>query len=213
MIIVIGNGPSSLKYKNKLNHHKLYGCNKGFTDFPLHACIVRDRLAVMEINEFHRDSLCSNMYTLARYLQNRKSYNLADEWQDLPFSGKIQNNAGVVAIQLAHLENPHEDIYCIGFDSVLTGRVSKTNYDYPFRTNKQIIAESTSLSHRKKVMECVENTDANVYFVADTQHKRLFKEDAVLLNTITHTEFKKLIGSVSCTKDTENKDLEIGGVE
>lgn len=216
-IIVVGNGPSSLQFRGKLEVHKLYGCNKGFLDFPLHTTVVRDRPAVMEIDKHYKAQLPDNIYTLARYLENRRSYELSEKWQALEINsglpaGRIMNNAGVVALQLAHAQNPGEPIYCVGFDSVMTGTTSTTNYDYKFRTNAQQISNNTSISHRKKVMACVESLDTDVYFVWPEPFKILFKSTEKPLNTITPEQFEKEI--LGCnTNDTNELTLPTGGTE
>ena len=217
MIILIGNGPSNKQFQGMLDDCTIIGCNKGFCDWPVTHLFVRDKTAFLHLDEKYRDELPDSCWVPAKYLAETKTYGFSDKWK--PMERPTPPNAGACAILLASRLYPGEDLYCIGYDSIMApqGNANITLYEYPFRSSN-IIKESTSISHRKQVRQAVADVqDLNtVTFVSDTPFKRLWKYEDWDLQTIPSEDFIKLVkGEPSCNQnaDTKEETLNIGGVE
>ena len=195
MLIILGNGPSNQQFLEVFDgwSDHIIGCNKSFLDFPVNELVVRDKPAFLHLDEVYRNQLPYTCYVPEKYLAASESYGFSKKWTGM--SRPTPPSAGACAVLLAGKLYPHTDIYCIGFDSVISpqGNQNTTNYDYPFRNGKTI-KESTSISHRKQVTQAVadiQNTNT-VTFVSETPWRKLWSHEDFALNTITPEEFLEL---------------------
>lgn len=168
---IVGNGPSSLRWRNRILHPSI-GCNLGVEHWDFDHVVCADRMAVHVVSKLPRRPRTT-------YWCKASSLPTPDGWRDLEFPGI---DSGSAAIQLAKLLYPLDTIVVIGFDGVLNQDNSNT-YHYHFRPKPT--PERIRHRHRQSVVEVAK--DCAVYFVSEQPDPQL--------ETITHDQalekFKK----------------------
>lgn len=199
-VIVIGNGPSSIKYTTEnLGNHALIGCNSAYQDYDLNHLVVRDQLAVEQISQ--QDGLPKKCWSTPRWIIEQ---GLEATWSVLPDTIKL-SNAGACAIMLADFLYPKQQVFCIGFDLVMHLKASTTRYDYPHMKDTK--------RNKAKAKYQRDRVDRAVEACKTTQP--LFVNDQTIegLPTINTSVFEKEILGWSNTSDSEEQDFQTGGGE